>query len=331
MDKVSIIVPVYKVEEYLEKCIESLVKQTYENLEIILIDDGSPDNCPSICDDWAKKDKRIKVIHKKNGGASSARNDGLKEAQGKYIFFCDSDDYISNDMIEKLVSAMDKSQLVICGYNSVNGDKITPKNFSNLKNLNTQDIIQDLIHGWDLGLLCNKLYIRDLIQNDFDEKFIIREDLYFITHYLKNVEKISIVDECLYNYIQRGGSLTASTKKIDTNQIFLIHRLMIKVLNEKNFKELIPHQNAAFLKSFIILFKQFSLKKFTESDKEEFNKLLSTEDVEEALKNYKAKGLKEKIFIFLLKKRKFKILIKLIKLASWKILLFDKIKGDIFN
>ena len=96
--KISVIVPVYKVEKFLDRCVESIVGQTYENLEIILVDDGSPDNCPSMCDKWAEKDSRIKVIHKENGGVSSARNAALYAATGDFIGFVDSDDWIEPDM-----------------------------------------------------------------------------------------------------------------------------------------------------------------------------------------------------------------------------------------
>ena len=102
IDKISVIVPVYKVEQYLRKCVDSIIKQTYSNLEIILIDDGSPDNCPIICDEYAMKDNRVVVIHKKNGGLSDARNVGIAKSTGKYITFVDSDDYISSDYIEYL-------------------------------------------------------------------------------------------------------------------------------------------------------------------------------------------------------------------------------------
>ena len=97
-EKTSVIVPIYKVEEYLHRCIDSIINQTYTNLEIILVDDGSPDNCPMICDEYAKKDSRIRVIHKKNGGLSDARNAGLEIATGEYIGFVDSDDWIHKDM-----------------------------------------------------------------------------------------------------------------------------------------------------------------------------------------------------------------------------------------
>ena len=122
--KISIIVPIYNVEKYLRKCIDSILNQSYDNLQIILVDDGSPDNCPKICDEYLNKDNRIQVIHKSNGGLSSARNAGIKVANGKYIAFIDSDDYIELNMIEKLVNAIEKSNadLCICGIRWVNKD-----------------------------------------------------------------------------------------------------------------------------------------------------------------------------------------------------------------
>ena len=101
--KISVIVPVYKVEKYLDKCVESIVNQTYKNLEIILVDDGSPDNCPAMCDEWAEKDERIRVIHKENGGLADARNAGMDIATGDYIGFVDSDDWIEPNMYEVLL------------------------------------------------------------------------------------------------------------------------------------------------------------------------------------------------------------------------------------
>ena len=101
---ISVIIPIYKVEDLLERCVNSVINQTYNNLQIILVDDGSPDNCPKLCDDFAKKDNRILVIHKENGGLSDARNYGIEKAKGKYITFIDSDDYIDDRMIEILYS-----------------------------------------------------------------------------------------------------------------------------------------------------------------------------------------------------------------------------------
>ena len=122
---ISIIVPIYKVEQYLGRCVESIVNQTYKNLEIILVDDGSPDNCPAMCDNWACKDARIKVVHKQNGGLSDARNAGMDIAKGEYIAFVDSDDYVRSDMYELLYNNMqeNESDISACGVEMVREDE----------------------------------------------------------------------------------------------------------------------------------------------------------------------------------------------------------------
>ena len=107
---VSVIVPIYKVEDYLDECVKSIVGQTYKNIEIILVDDGSPDHCPQKCDEWAKKDLRISVVHKQNGGLSSARNAGIYNANGKYIMFVDADDTIKSNTVENMVNIITQEQ-----------------------------------------------------------------------------------------------------------------------------------------------------------------------------------------------------------------------------
>ena len=127
--KISVIVPVYKVEAYLDKCVRSIMDQTYRNLEIILVDDGSPDDCPAMCDAWAEKDSRIRVIHKENGGLSDARNAGMAVATGEYIGFIDSDDYIAPDMYRLLLERMtaDGSDIAACGVEMVFEDGTPPR------------------------------------------------------------------------------------------------------------------------------------------------------------------------------------------------------------
>ena len=124
MPKVSIVVPIYNVEKYLEQCIDSIINQTLKEIEIILVDDGSPDNCPQICDDYVKKDSRIKVVHKTNGGLSSARNAGIEIATGDYIGFVDSDDYIELDMYEKMynIAIENNVDFVMSDYYSVSNE-----------------------------------------------------------------------------------------------------------------------------------------------------------------------------------------------------------------
>ncbi|MDY2590818.1 MAG: glycosyltransferase, partial [Agathobacter sp.] len=125
-DLISVIVPVYKVEEYLDECVKSIISQSYSNLEIILVDDGSPDKCPELCDLWTTKDNRIKVVHKCNGGLSSARNAGLDIACGDYISFVDSDDYIAPDMIANLYNCIieNKTDISACKIYSITNNNI---------------------------------------------------------------------------------------------------------------------------------------------------------------------------------------------------------------
>ena len=123
-DLITIVVPVYNVEKYLRKCIDSILNQTYKNLEIILVDDGSPDNCGQICDEYAKKDNRIKVIHKENGGVSQARNVGIDNSNGEFIAFVDPDDYIEKEMLYKLKNNIENVDLSGCGSQKILGNNI---------------------------------------------------------------------------------------------------------------------------------------------------------------------------------------------------------------
>ena len=168
---VSIIVPVYKVEKYLDRCVESLVNQTYKNIEIILVDDGSPDNCPEMCDAWAQKDSRIVVIHKENGGVSSARNKGLESARGEWIWFVDSDDYVELFALEKLVPMTDNSDLIIFDTRI---DELYVKDDRFFDNYY-------FMYRFGFGP-CNKLYKKSIITENnlkFDVEEAIGEDLLF--------------------------------------------------------------------------------------------------------------------------------------------------------
>ena len=135
---VSVIVPVYKVEKYIHRCMDSILGQTYDNIEIILVDDGSPDNCPQICDQYAKADERVKVIHKANGGLSDARNEGLKHISGKYVFFVDSDDFIDRNAIKYMVDLAENycADIVQCDREIGNRDSFSVDAFQNKDQIN---------------------------------------------------------------------------------------------------------------------------------------------------------------------------------------------------
>lgn len=217
MDKISVIVPVYNVEKYIHKCVDSIINQTYENLEIILVDDGSPDNCGKICDEYSKKDNRIRVIHKENGGLSSARNAGLDIATGEYIGFVDSDDYIATDMYEKLYECIqkEKSDMAICNFLYVDESYLPIEHLNidtSLKNetlKNTEIYYKFLEHkGWYFITAVNRLYKKNIWS-------VLRfpcgkqhEDE-FTAHRIVGVcDTVSCIDDALYYYIQREGSIT---------------------------------------------------------------------------------------------------------------------------
>ena len=211
----SIIVPVYKVEPYLQKCIDSILNQTFRDLELILVDDGSPDNCPAICDAAAEKDERVVVLHRKNAGLSAARNAGLSAARGNYIGFVDSDDYIAPDMYQTLYDAMLKNdaQLAICNYTYVDVERnVLRKWRSPIKKAETLNRVQamDRLGGdgsWYYITAWNRLYSRELFENIRFPLGKLHEDEYVVHRIYWACERIVIVPRPLYYYVQRGGSI----------------------------------------------------------------------------------------------------------------------------
>ena len=165
---ISVVVPVYNVEKYIDKCINSIINQTYKNLEIILVDDGSPDNCGKICDEYAKKDNRIKVTHKENGGVSSARNIGIKNATGDWLTFVDADDWIENNFVEQLlkIGNQENAEIVLCGYNRVNRNNKCEVNASGDKETfnSSEYLIKALNPQTGFGFCHMKLIKRNIIE-----------------------------------------------------------------------------------------------------------------------------------------------------------------------
>lgn len=230
-DLISVIVPVYNVEQYLQKCVESLVNQSYKNLEIILVDDGSDDNSGQLCDSLAEKYSNIKVLHKNNGGLSDARNKGLEYAKGNYIFFVDSDDWIELETIEKLYNAIKENDadISICGINDYAGGKIkvTRGPSKELSIYNSIKAIETLIStGNEIGIVVwNKLYKKSLFDNVIFEFGKLHEDVFFTPKILFFAKKIVAINYCGYNYItDRQGSICnkkLSYKNIDAPASFL--------------------------------------------------------------------------------------------------------------
>lgn len=225
--EISIIIPVFKAEKYLSKCIESILNQTFSNFEVLLIDDGSPDMSGSICDDYQKKDKRVRVFHKKNGGVSSARQCGIDNAHGVYTIHVDPDDWVEPNMLFELYckAKEDKSDMVLCDYyvNFPNKQKYITQRPSALQH---DVVLKDLFNHLH-GSCCNKL-IRLSCYKDFNVSFPLdlncREDLFVVASIVTNNIKISYINKAYYHYVQciNDNSLV-SNEKVE----------MIELLKEK--------------------------------------------------------------------------------------------------
>ena len=217
---ISIIIPIYKVEKYLDKCIQSVVAQTYKNLEIILVDDGSPDGCPEICDCWKERDDRIKVIHKENEGISQARNVGLAAASGKYIGFVDSDDYIHEKMYEKLYYALrsEDAAIAMCNLEKIKEDGTVVSLRSPVRTevfSGTEGLEKILKAGsWYYIALWNKIYTREVLKEIVFPVGKIHEDEFAFHKIYYQAEKIVSIEDKLYYYIQRQGSIMNGERKI---------------------------------------------------------------------------------------------------------------------
>ncbi len=247
-DLITLIVPIYMVEPYLNRCIKSLVTQTYQNLEIILVDDGSKDNCPAICDAWAKKDSRIRVIHRKNGGLSAARNSGIDAAKGEYLAFVDSDDFVSEEFIETLYQACKQTGSLIaqCRYEYVDGDKMTKDKEEVTEPMEVYSG-KEMIKGmsWRDGaynvVAWNKLYHKSLFESVRYPKGRIHEDEATTHKLFYQAERVAFVYRFLYGYYTGGTSITRdkfSKKRLDWE--WAVRNRLIFLKNRQETEILIP-------------------------------------------------------------------------------------------
>ena len=219
MALVTVIVPIFKVEKYIYQCVDSILTQSFRNFDLVLVDDGSPDACPQICDTYAEKDGRIKVIHKQNGGLSDARNAGIdwamEHSDSDWLAFVDSDDYLHPDYLQTLydTAIKESADLVICDYFDVNEDGIVKENdhgFSSLVTEEKNKLFEYLCLNWRIVTAWNKLYQKHLFE---DLRFVpgkIHEDSFAIHHVLWNCRRAAIIPDGLYYYRHRNNSIMAT-------------------------------------------------------------------------------------------------------------------------
>lgn len=208
--KLSIIVPVYKVEQYLNRCVDSILNQTYRNIEILLVDDGSPDRSGEICDRYAKSDERVKVVHKKNGGVSSARNIGFSSSTGEYIGYVDSDDYIAPTMYEDMIDVLEKNDLdiVCCDAFIVKGDKLIGKQGDGaLIVYAKEDILLKSLMDFQ-NTIWNKLYKREMFENVIFPEGRLFEDNATAHLFFQNCKRVGCINTKYYYYYRNSGSIT---------------------------------------------------------------------------------------------------------------------------
>ena len=207
---ISVIVPVYGVEKYLEQCIESILGQTYPNLEVILIDDGSPDRCGEICDRYARMDSRVNVIHKENGGAASARNAGLRMAAGEYLTFVDGDDFLPTDAYENLLGTLVRQDAdIVHGkieFLYVNGRTI-PDGRGETVSFSAAGYLEEFLTDWTCGLSTVKLFRHSVLTGVFYEEGHRIDDEFFTYRAVMNAEKIVCIPTVVYQYRQRASSV----------------------------------------------------------------------------------------------------------------------------
>lgn len=222
---ISIIVPAYQVENYLNRCLESIVNQTYKNLEIILVDDGSTDKTAAICDSWAKKDPRVKVIHKCNEGLSIARNTALLRAEGEYVCFVDSDDYIDLKLCENILSLMQKENADIVTFNAYkideDGQNLHLTEDIKMGELSLEIALYELMRGNLNHYACNKMYKKEVFQDIRFPEGRIWEDMATTYRLFLKAKKIYCCEDAYYYYVQHSKSISANINEKALRDIYL--------------------------------------------------------------------------------------------------------------
>lgn len=325
---ISVVVPIFNVEKYLDRCIHSIVNQSYQNLEIILVDDGSPDRCPEMCDQWARKDSRIKVVHKENGGLGLARNTGIENATGEYICFFDSDDYIALDTLEKTYRLANDEQadIVVFGHCQVRSNAETgrtcipcsPKLVYAGKEIQST-FLPDLI-GPDTstGAFTNlwmsawgALFSMELISRTnwrfVSERDIISEDVYSLLILYKDVKKVAVIPEALYFYCENAASLTHTYKADRFERIKHFYDACIDVCDELKYGEKVKQRLAyPFISNTIAAMKMIIAADINEGQKRTaFREICADKKLHEVINaaNIRKEKLTRKVLILTLKYR----------------------------
>ena len=292
---ISVIIPVYKVEKYLNQCIESVVAQSYRNLEIILVDDGSPDRCPEICDMWAKKDARVRVIHKKNGGVSDARNVGLDESRGEYVLFVDSDDLIAPELVEELYLCCKENnvKLSMCSVLDFTNENPLYKHKKGRISIFSGRLICERFFDFDASGLLAKIYHRSLVEN---VRFVLNrrvgEDVAFNFPLFYEQKTVACIHKSMYFYRRYAESTMGSYKLHLLDELLTFEEILS--FCKKNQEKRI--YNSMAMEYFArILAHESKVKKYLGSNKDVLNELKQKK--EDLFKSISNVVLKAKFYV----------------------------------
>ena len=311
MKKISIIIPVYNAEQYIDNCLKSLIGQTYKNIEIILVDDGSKDSSYDICLEYSKKYSFIKIFHKTNGGPSSARNLGISKASGDYICFVDSDDTVAENYVEKLVE--NSADLVAGGFIEIYGEiRKNIKICDAIQKFDNEEIYIKFLEASESDIFNSpgcKLYNKQIIERNnlkYDESLKMGEDLIFNIHYLKYCKSLVIIPECLYYY--NKNVLESLTKKFEfsrwnTEKIIYHEYKKIYEINNlySNYRSKIDCMLLLGAKKTIYILCTSNIK-YSDS-KKYIKKIINDNEIKEVIKYVKPQNKLTKVLLFLIKKR----------------------------
>ncbi len=320
MEKISVIVPIYNSEKFLDKCINSIVNQTYKNIEVILIDDGSKDESKKICKKYVKKDARVRLIECSNSGVSHARNIGLENSSGDYLFFVDSDDWINLDTLERMILVAKKSNVdvVKCNYynNYIdNKEQVNELNITNceenLSILDSKKIKELFANTYILNVVWGELISRKTLKNcRFEDRLIYGEDLLFNFQVLKNTDRVLLMKDSYYHYlINQAGTNQNYDYNVLIKKIENLNYVYNKIIDFYDEKEKISYK---YLKEVIDNLRKIS---FTQNKMKLINEIvfkeINCENFKEACQNVNLKKVntKYKLSIILLKKNKYKIFV----------------------
>lgn len=323
---VTVVIPVYKTEKYLDRCVSSVVNQTYRNLEILLIDDGSPDNCPQMCDVWAQKDCRIRVIHKENQGAGIARNTGIDQADGEYVLFLDSDDYIAYKAIDCAVlqAKEESADVVLFGYCVVDG-------LGNTTNLNNTTISKTKYHGDEVreellpSLLAGRkgqcinthpraclIALEAVKSNNWrfrSERDVFSEDVFMYLELYRFINIVAIISEALYFYCFNETSITRTYRQCEYERIKRFYSECINLCKASKYsKKLERCCMTSFLSFTIAAMKQEAARSDNKRDAQKQICKIIDDDLLQAVLQEKKKdemGLKQKILFWAMRHKKF--------------------------